>query len=448
MCSFAAGLVLKACYHFRRSKRTTMQTSYNERERASSPWLSWWQAGVTRALLLWEHPGGAAILAMVVYALLASRRGSLLRVTEYPYFNYLADAFLHGQLHLRLRPTLTRDLSVFGGQLYLYWPPFPAVVLLPFVALFGVHFSDVLATIGLGGLNVALVALLLRRANERAVINLDPIRRALLVLFFGLGTVNITLAPYGRVWFVAQLIAFGCVACSYLAALSLRKTPAFFLAGVAVAAALLTRNHLVLGGLWPAWYLLYEHRLEGWRRIAGYIMWGSVPVVVAVALFGLYNWLRFGSPLDNGLAYHRMANIFVRDYQLYGAFNLYYLPTNLFYQFVAYPLPFRPKSTFGGSLFLLSPVFFGAIWAMVRGHQRLSNWMLVMTVLLVAIPILLLMGTGWVQWGPRYTLDYTVPLLLLTAAGVRRWPVWLLGLLTAVSIIHYIVGTIFLAQFV
>jgi len=52
------------------------------------------------------------------------------------------------------------------------------------------------------------------------------------------------------------------------------------------------------------------------------------------------------------------------------------------------------------------------------------------------------LGTGWPEFGPRYTLDFTVPLLLLAAMGVRRWPTWLLALLTGISIVSYIIGTL------
>jgi hypothetical protein len=54
------------------------------------------------------------------------------------------------------------------------------------------------------------------------------------------------------------------------------------------------------------------------------------------------------------------------------------------------------------------------------------------------------MGTGWVQFGPRYSLDFTVPLLLLTAAGLRRCPPKLLVLLTIISILPYLLGTYYL----
>ncbi|HEY0601907.1 MAG TPA: hypothetical protein VGD58_03300 [Herpetosiphonaceae bacterium] len=400
-----------------------------------------------RQLLIWERPVWSALLAIVVYALIAADHGSLWQPSKYAYFNYLADAFLHGRLDLRVTPASVHDLSLFNGRYYLYWPPFPALVLLPFVALFGVGTSDILVTIALGGLNVALIAILLRRANDAGVIQLSALQRGLLVLCFALGSTHTALAPYGRVWYTGQLVGFACVVLAYLAALSLKRTAAFVCAGIALGCALLTRNHLVLAGLWPACYLLWRHwqvlNVRGWR-LAGYMLAGITPIVVALALLGGYNWLRFGDLLDNGLAYHQMSAFFARDYRRYGAFNLYYLPTNVWYEFIAYPLPWRQGSDLGGSLFLLTPVFFAALWGLIQGRPRWSTWALLATMLLVAVPILLLMGTGWRQFGPRYTLDFTVPLLLLTAIGIRRWPLWLVGVLVTISVLHYLIGALYL----
>jgi hypothetical protein len=250
------------------------------------------------------------------------------------------------------------------------------------------------------------------------------------------------------VWFTAQLIGFGAIALAYLAALSLRGTAAFVCAGIAMAAALTTRNHLVLVGVWPAIFLLVQHWHEGWRRVLGYVLAGLLPVVIAIGLLAWYNAARFGSPTDNGLAYHQMSEFFRADYEQYGAFNLHYLPTNLYYQYVFYPLPITWETPLGGSLFLLSPVFFGALWGVVAGKPRWSTTMLMLSVLLPAVPILLLMGTGWQQWGPRYTLDFTVPLLLLTAIGIKRWPRAVLLLLTLIGIVHYAIGTAWLSTIV
>jgi hypothetical protein len=398
-----------------------------------------------RVLTVWEHPLWAGLFALVIYALFTIRfRGLYWPATRSAYFNYLADALLHGQLHLRAQPPSALDLSVFEGRFYLYWPPFPALLLLPFVAVWGVQFSDPLFTIGIAALNVSLVAILLRRLSQEGIAALSSVERALLVVFFALGTVHSTLAPYASVWFTGQLVGFGCVALAYLATLSLRGMPAFVCAGLALACAFLTRNHLILTGLWPAYYLLLQHRALPWKRLAICIVAGIMPVVAGILLFGLYNQLRFGSVFDNGLAYHHMSSLFLHDYQRYGAFHIHYVPTNFFYQYIAYPLPLRSSSPLGGSLFLLSPVFFAIFWALHRGRPRPSIAVLVITILLTATPILLLMGTGYKQFGPRYTLDFTVPLLLLTAIGIRFWSTKLVAVLTAISVVQYVIGTLLL----
>jgi len=50
------------------------------------------------------------------------------------------------------------------------------------------------------------------------------------------------------------------------------------------------------------------------------------------------------------------------------------------------------------------------------------------------------MGTGFAQFGPRYTLDFTVPLLLLTALGIEKWKLIIPLALAIVSFIQYLIG--------
>lgn len=394
--------------------------------------------------LLWERPLPAALLALLVYSALAlvNHPALFFKASEFAYYNYLADAFLQGQMHLRLYPASVHDLILYQDRYYLYWGPMPAIMLVPFVALFGVQFSDVVFTLFIGAANVALVALVLRQASVRGIARLSRVQRGVLVLFFALGTVHTTLAPNGRVWFTGQLIGFMFVALTYLVALRQSGWSAFMLAGAAITGALLTRNHMLFAGLWPACYLLYQHRKEGWRRLLGYTSIGLLPIVLGLVLIGAYNLLRFGSVADNGLDYHLMGEIFRADYQKYGAFHPYYLPTNLYYQYIAYPFPLNEKTPMGGSLFLLSPVFFAATWGVIKGRRVWHMWGLLASIMLVSVPILLLMGTGYAQFGPRYTLDFHIPLLLITAFGIRRWPMWLLAGLTVISLVHYLIGAV------
>ncbi len=391
-----------------------------------------------------QRPRNAFFIAFFVYGLYAIRRGMLQGPSQFNYYAYLSDAFLHGQLNLRLIPGSVHDLVFFGQQYYLYWPPLPAIIMMPLVGIWGVNINDYLFTLFFASLNVALVAHLLHTATNHKVVNLSSNKIGLLTLFFSFGTVQFGLAPMGQVWSTGMILGFFFVALSYLAAITLDGWKAFFFTGLAIAAAFLTRNTLFLPGIWPAYQLIKSHWHKGFRYLVGGSLLASAPILLAVVGMLLYNFARFGSPIDFGLNYHLMAPRFLNDYQLYGAFNLYYLPKNLFYHFISYPLPLRPDSVEGGSLFLLSPVFFGLFWGLVRYRRNLSTWILLLTIIISYIPMGLLMGTGWVQWGPRYSLDFTIPLLLLTSLGVENWSDLLLFALTYISFLHYLIGVKYL----
>lgn len=398
---------------------------------------------LVRFILPFEKPIIASISAFVIYFALSTLRESPFGVTDTAYFNYLADSFLHGQLHLRLLPSSLHDLSFFHGKHYLYWPPMPAVVLMPFVAIFGVNFSDIFFTIVLASVNVGIVALLLRAATQEKLIESDEVMRALLVLLFAFGTVQITLALFGRVWFTAQQIGFLFVGLAYLVALKWEGMSAFFVTGLLIACAMLTRNHLLFIGIWPAWHLLKKN-WDSRPRVFVSFAFFLLPILVLGLLFLGYNYVRFGSPLELGIRYHQMNPLFVEDYQKYGAFHLHYLPINFFYQYVRYPFPMTEESFMGGSLFLLSPVFFYIVPGILSRFRSMDTWMLSISILAASIPILLLMGTGWIQFGPRYSFDFSLPLLLLTARGAQFASRKFLGLLVAISIIHYFIGTFYL----
>jgi hypothetical protein len=399
-----------------------------------------------RCFLSLENPLFAFVFAFSTYFPLSILGGKPFRVRDTAYFNYLADAFLHGQLYLRLIPTSTRDLSFFNGRYYLYWPPMPAVVLMPFVNIFGVDFSDVFFNVVIASMNVAVLAALFRAVDRAGLIRITANYRAMLVFFFALGTVHVVLALFGKVWFTAQLLGFLFVGLAYLAAIERKGTLSFFVTGLLMACAALTRNHLLFTAVWPAYYLLAKY----WRdrpRLYLYLVAGLLPVLVMGWLFLDYNFIRFDSPFELGIRYHRMALVFLDDYHKYGAFNLHYLPTNFYYQYIHYPFPVNKETLMGGSLFLLSPVFFYAFVAMIREYRNPNIWLWTISVVATSIPILLLMGTGWKQFGPRYTLDFTIPLLLLTASGVQKASKLLLGCLIGISIAQYILGLFLYARF-
>lgn len=404
------------------------------------------------ALAVWSSPAWSATASTVVYLLLAVLFGPYgLGQTQNPYFVYLADALLHSQLTLVDVPPSTHDLSLYQGHYYLYWPPFPSLLFLPLVAALGKGVSDTLVTLLVAGLNVALVSWLLRALDARQVARLPSEKRAWLTAFFAMGTVQVTLAPYGRVWNTALLVGFALLCSAYLAALLLPRRWAPLAVGALVGGAFLSRNSTLLAAGWAAWYLWVSRDRSDRLAIIRISLAGLAPVAVAAMLQGGYNYLRFGNPLDYGLAYHQMAGRFQADYQSYGAFSLHYLPTNLFYDFVAFPLlsllEIQPAADLwmGGSLFLMSPVFLLAVWGTFRWF-RSHGWALALSCGVGLVPALVLMGTGWMTYGPRYTFDITVPLLVATALGASIVPTSLLARLSMISFVVYLPGAVILSN--
>jgi hypothetical protein len=67
-------------------------------------------------LAFWASPWMAGLAALIAYIAFSRLGGSVFRETGMGYFNYLADAFLHGQLPLRLTPQSIHDLVIFKDR--------------------------------------------------------------------------------------------------------------------------------------------------------------------------------------------------------------------------------------------------------------------------------------------------------------------------------------------
>ncbi len=147
------------------------------------------------------------------------------------YFNLLAEAFLNGRLYLTNPPT-TIDLTLHNGNWYVPFPPLPALLMLPWVAVAGVASLNTTVFAALfGALNVALVFLILRGLAERRWSALSTVDTLWLTALFGLGSVHWYMATIGEVWFVAQICTVTFVALATL--ITVQRGPAW-LAGLAV----------------------------------------------------------------------------------------------------------------------------------------------------------------------------------------------------------------------
>lgn len=404
-----------------------------------------WSGIFRRSLLLWNKPFYAGISTALVFLGIASLVGVPWRSTGTAYYNYLADAFLHGQLFLRSVPQVTVDLSLFNGKYYLYWGPLPAIIAMPLVALFGVQASDILQCIAFGSINVGIFSLLLQKLTDRGFIQLTSEKRAFLVIFFSMGTMQAPLLPLGSVWYLGQVESVTFALLAFLAIFSLKGWKAFFWTGCAVAGILATRTSAVFVTIFLAWYLLRSNWALGIRKIIHYCLIGLAPCLLALGLLLTYNLLRFGNALENGLSYHLMGPSFVEMANQYGIFSIHYIPINLYYDYIYYPLSTLVNGVvtpLGGSLFLLSPLFLAALFSLWQDRRDLDTWLLFASVIAGNFPALLVMAPGSIHFGPRYLLDIVVPLLLLTARGMRKWSSMWVFLLVGLSVLQYIFGSL------
>jgi hypothetical protein len=391
---------------------------------------------------LWEFPLTATLFALILYLGIAACAGRLNSASPFDYYNYLADAFLHGQFSLRILPQDILDLSVYQGNYYLNWGPFPAVLCMPFVAIFGIHFNDVLFTGVIAAANIGLFSVLLRKTIEGGILKLTKSQRGLLVFFLALGTVHITLASKGKVWQTAQIVAFCFTILTYISAISFAGKKAWFFTGLMLTLAMLSRVTTLFVGIFPLAYLIYRDKDLGWKPLWANFLLAASPLVLGLIFLGYYNWARFGNLYETGLSFHLMNNFFTENYQQYGISNPHYFLTNLYYEYIYYPLPVTEESFMGGSLFLLSPLFCAIFPAIFRGKPRWVVWTLLASILVTNLPIMFHMSTGWVTFGPRYTLDFSVPLLILTGMGIEKWNKWVSGTFVLASIIQYAIGNL------
>lgn len=325
-------------------------------------------------------------------------------------FFYLADAFLHGRTWLDFRPG-TNDVIVVGNRFYVPFAPFPAIALLPVVALLGSVGADQVESginATLAAVGVGLCWMLLGRIGVRALRD-----RLALTILFGFSTQILWVTTRGGVWHTGHLIAtiltFGCL-------IELWGRRRAWLVGLSAGAAFLTRAPLafaipfyaVLLGAEGGRVLWRPTRQLPWRLWA----WFSLGVLPAVAVFFAYNAVRFGTPFESGYALATLPGFLERQ-RAQGLFSLAHVPMNLDYFLVHLPFviprfPYLRPDGLGLSVLITSP----GLLLFVRANWRdARSWLLLGAAVFVLIPTLLYYGGGWLQYGYRYFLD-SVPFVI------------------------------------
>jgi len=408
----------------------------------------------------------------------------------YNHFVWQSDAFLHGRFAIAY-PVVDgpfvnayfQDImslpSTPGAPSYglLPFPPLPAVLLMPFVAVFGMATDAQLFGVVLGAVNVGLAwRLTTRLTDQRAV-------AFLATLFFAFGTVHWYAAIISTTWFLAHVVAITFVLLGITVALDAERREQL---RQSLAGRIGAGEHARFGpvaatieqsSLFLAWYRRLRGQVDGLQFAAGFvfglaalsrltIIFGApffvfvggggsyrrralsagLGAVIPVALLGLYNVISTGhlfNPAYDWLYQNQVAGLGYAPQGLegsrdWGVENPRFIPLSSIIMFLwppdffpAYPpfctdgvrtllsptCPLLAPSKFGMSILLTSPAYLliPAI-AAVAWRQRLVLGA-ALAVFSIAIVNLAHFSQGWVQFGYRFSNDFApFALVLITVA--------------------------------
>ncbi len=342
---------------------------------------------------------------------------------ELDYFVRLADAMLHGRIYLTEAPSWLNELIPKGGVWFVAYPPWPAILLIPFVALFGTGFDQHIASCIFGGMAVGLAWLVFGRFALSGRVRLG------LTVVFGFGTVLWYVAEVGSVWYISHVVA---VLFSLAAILVLLERRWPFLVGLLLGLAAVSRLPvgltapffvaLIVGLGWPPRLPPRGRRVGAFRAGLAFLVGIALPTIGYL----LYNEARWGTLVDQ--SYVLIPGV-LNDpiYAKHGILSIDYIPRHIYaiflrsFNFVDDP-PFLEPSWYGLSLFLTTPLL---LWlARARWRDPRVAWA-VIGIVLALIPIVTHGNVGLTQFGYRFSLDVQPLLFVILATvferGMSRW---------------------------
>jgi hypothetical protein len=392
--------------------------------------------GVTAQQVLAEARKRRLVWALCIYtgitlALMAcAPPGVLSEHTRYNHFALLAEAWLRGRLDLGGPPPAYaggNDFASYDGRWFVVFPPFPALLLTPLVALAGSAEAvcDGRFFLLLAGLAPAVLFLALEKLRRDGDSLRSELENVALACLFCFGSVYFFSSVQGTVWFAAHVVA-AVLTCSYLLFALRAERP--LLAGLCLALGFATRTPLLLAAplfvlealrgahlaepLGPGWFQRYDV-----RRLSKALAWFALPLVVVLGITLWHNAARFGDAFEVGYRYLNIA--WAKRIAKWGLFGFHYLGRNLGVMLSS--LPWFPAaggalqiSGHGLALWLTTPMY---LWLLAPRARRLSPTArhLLLAAALVALPTLFYQNTGWVQFGYRFSNDYAPLLFLLLA---------------------------------
>ena len=394
------------------------------------------------------------ILFLLIYS--ASNLSNIDRPSVFNHYAYLADALNHGRAYVD-STSIVHDVARYKGKIYICHNPLPAVLMMPFVLIYGTQFNDILFTIILGALNCSLVfSMILRLNNVLKKFKFSRQFAFFLTILFGVGTVHWYVAARGTSWHTANITALFFLLLAINEALGKRR---YLLMGIFAGLAVTARPSVFWAfpffvTLGVSDFLLKKKIKEFFLQMTIYVL----PYVVLGILTGLWNYIRFGNPLDFGFAYLNHAPNLKEDLKNYGTLNLHFLPINMkiaflegfrkikmFPFFISKPEGMAIEYTSPFFLYFFAPLIYWLLKPLRKSQSPIARTLLkpfnentpafpfkadivigsIIAAVCTAFSLLLYFNTGWVQFGYRYVLDYIPFLLILVALCMRGRITWL-----------------------
>ncbi len=393
-----------------------------------------------RAFLVAQRvPLIVALVAAAVLAGFSNKR--FLHQSKAPHFVYQAMAFLEGRLDIPVDPPNQEDWVKIDDRFYQSFPAFPAVVMLPFVALHGYQFNDTSFSVFMAAIGLALFFVLLRRLSASGDSTRTQDENLIFTAVLGFGTVFFYCAIRGEVWFTAEVMGVGLSSLYLLFAVKARRP---VIAGLCWSMATLTRTPLMFAGIFFVAEVLWPEGSLGWSeavrdakaKLRKLVLFGAGAAPLALA-HAWFNYARFGNPTKFGheLLWNNRVNA---DISKWGLFDYHYLERNLHAAFTKLPVlnenPFSiGYDPHGMSLLVTTPLLLLLLWPKVKPRLHRALWL---TVAVTAIPGFFYQNDGYMQFGFRFSLDYTPFLVLLMVLGgwsVRSRLFTVLGALALVA---------------
>ncbi|HKB88178.1 MAG TPA: hypothetical protein VKC53_00870 [Patescibacteria group bacterium] len=369
-------------------------------------------------------------LAVAIFVIYWATSGG---TTPYNYFIRLADSFLQGKYYLDTNPSWLNELvPIMAGKFAVVYPPAPAIISIPFVLIFGKNIDQTIVSQIMGTIAIFVWGEIAYLKSGRKIVSLW------IFLLAGLGNIVWFMAGNGSVWYMGQVSAFMFLSLAIYE--SLNKKRIIFLV-LYFALAVFSRLQVVLA--LPLVIYLNWSKFKDIKKLSSFILGVSFFGII----YGIYNYLRFGSFLETG--YSLIPGVLAEPWYGGALFKYSHIISNLKVMFMSIPrfsnhFPYVTPSWGGLSIWITSPAFVYLFWAK-RNTQNLITWV---SIFLIAFVIFIHGGTGFTQFGYRYAVDFYPLILFLIVDSVGnkdiKWHHWTLLL---ISVLVNIWGVIFINKF-